>query len=598
MFQNFEVTADPEASRARLPLLRAAMAEAGVAAFLVPRTDRYRGETVAPCDERLAWITGFTGSAGIAVIGLERAAVFVDSRYRLQVRHQVDTDAITPMPVPESKVEDWLIEATDAGARIGYDPWLHTVAGVKRLGDALAKSGRSLHAVDNLVDAVWDDRPAPPLEPARPHALEFAGVEHADKRAEIAKALREVGVDAFVLTVPESVAWVLNIRGSDVPNTPVVHASCILRADGSATLFIDPAKRTPALEAHLGSDVEIADDAGFLKALAGLRGAVGLDKASVPVAVRDAISDAKITWMRDPCVLPRACKNPVELAGARRAGDRDAVAVISFLAWLDRTAPGGSVTEIDAARKLESLRAANNALRDISFETISGAGANGAIVHYRVTTDTNALLKPGSLYLVDSGGQYADGTTDITRTIAIGTPPEDAARCFTLVLKGMIGISRLRWPAGLAGRDIDAVARLALWQAGLDYGHGTGHGIGSYLGVHEGPQALSRRSQEPLLPTMILSNEPGYYREDAFGIRIENLITVQEPAPVEGGDIDMLSFETLTYVPIDRRLIDPSLLTHDDRDWLNRYHQEVNARYGASLAAEDAQWLADATAPL
>ena len=597
MFQNFEVKTDPAASRERLAALRAAMAEAGVDGFLVPRTDRYRGETVAPCDERLAWLTGFTGSAGMAVVVTDKAAIFIDSRYTLQVRQQVDRTRILPLPVPQTKVEDWLAESTRDGAVIGFDPWLHTPSEITKLGDALT-GGRRLQPVDNLVDAIWKTRPAPPQEDAWAHAIAFAGVDHADKRAQIAETLVKEGVEAFVLTVPESVSWLLNIRGADVANTPVVHASAILSATGHVRLFIDPMKITQPLRRHLGEDVTIEKDTAFLPAVQDLSGPVGLDKASVPVAVKNALSRAKITWMRDPCVLPRACKNPTELEGARRAGDRDAVAVINFLAWLDRNAPQDTVSEIAAAQKLEGFRRATNALRDISFDTISGAGANGAIVHYRVNTNTDARLRRGSLYLVDSGGQYADGTTDITRTVAIGRPPAEAMRCFTLVLKGMIGMSRLRWPAGLSGRDIDAVARLALWQAGLDYGHGTGHGIGSYLGVHEGPQSLSRRSDEVLLPSMILSNEPGFYREGAFGIRIENLIVVCEPSDIEGGETQMLSFETLTYVPIDRRLIDPELLVPDERDWLNAYHAEVYERHQKALGDDVRTWLASATAPI
>ena len=598
MFQSFELASDPSKGAARLAMVRAVLEKAGVQGFLVPRTDRYRGENVAPCDERLAWLTGFTGSAGAAAIGLARAAVFADSRYTLQVSSQVDRAVFAPLPVPDNSPHAWFAETLISGDVVGYDPWLHTPGELDRMSKVLAKSGMSLAPIANPIDAVWSDRPAAPNDTAWPHPVEFSGEDHMEKLDRIAAAVKEAGADSAVLTVPESIAWLLNIRGSDVPNTPVAHCSCILSSDGTARLYINPAKVSPALAAHLGARVNIEPEAAFETALTGMTGRVQLDRASVPAAVRDLLTEADILWKRDPCVVPCACKNPVELEGARRAAARDATAVIRFLAWLDRHAPKGDVTEISAAKQLEAFRRGSNALRDLSFDTISGAGANGAIVHYRVTTKTDAPLRRGELFLVDSGGQYADGTTDITRTVTIGTPPAGAVRAFTLVLKGMIAISNLRWPDGLAGRDIDAVARLALWQAGLDYGHGTGHGVGSYLGVHEGPQSISRRSHEPLLPNMILSNEPGYYKEGAFGIRIENLLVVKDAHDVEGGDKPMMAFETLTYVPIDRRLIDVDLLSLSERDWLNAYHAQVYSRSAEAVDEHDRSWLLDATAPI
>lgn len=597
-FQTFDVKSDPSQGAARVARLRAAMADAGVAAFLVPRTDMFRGETVAECDARLAWLTGFTGSAGQAIVARDRAVIFVDGRYRLQVRNQVDGAVFDFAAIPQDTAADWLTEALAAEETVGYDPWLHTPDEVDRLAKALAPAGLTMAATDNLVDAVWDDRPAPPAAPAQVHGLDHAGEDHAAKRARIAEVLAENGADCAVITVPESIAWLLNIRGGDVAHTPVVHATAILHQDASVRLFVDAGKIDPPVRDHLGPDVSTDPPGAFAGALAALSGTVQIDKTTAPVAVRDLCAAATVIWQRDPCTLPRACKNPAELAGARAAQARDAVAVISFLAWLDAEAPSGTLTEIDAARRLEHCRRATNALRDISFETISGAGANGAIVHYRVTTETNAALRPGSLYLVDSGGQYADGTTDITRTITIGDPPDGAAQAFTLVLKGMIAMSSVRWPPGLAGRDLDGFARAALWRAGFDYDHGTGHGVGAYLGVHEGPAALSRRSVEPLLPGMILSNEPGYYREGAFGIRIENLLAITDPSVPDGGDRPMLGFETLTYVPIDRRLIDRDLLTEEERDWLNRYHREVLARHHPALPVAEQAWLTAACAPI
>ncbi len=598
MYQKFELTVDPSNGPKRLALLRTALSEVGLDAFLIPRTDRYRGETVAAADERLAWLTGFTGSAGMAAATATAAAIFVDSRYTLQVTNQVKTDAFTPLRIPEDKVEDWLVANLKEGAKVGFDPWLHTPSEHARYLTALAAKSIQLVPTPNLVDKIWQDQPPLPQDPASAHPVNFAGEHHGDKCLRLAKDLANNDIAAAVLTVPESIAWLLNIRGSDVPNTPVVHASAILPASGKVRLFIDPNKVTPALISHFGDFVEVFDATSFEGALEALEGRVQADKASLPVAAKDALSNAQIVWKRDPCVLPRAIKNETELEGARRAGTRDATAVISFLAWLDQKNRGLKLTEITAAQKLEEFRRKTNALRDISFDTISGSGAHGAIVHYRVTTDTDTTLKDRDLYLVDSGGQYADGTTDITRTVAIGKPAASAVHAFTLVLKGMIGISNLRWPVGLSGKDIDAVARLALWQAGLDYGHGTGHGIGSYLGVHEGPQSLSRRSTEVLLPNMILSNEPGYYREGKFGIRIENLLVVRPAEVPKGGELPMHSFETLTYVPIDRRLIDASLLTEVELTWLNDYHAEVYARHADALDEDDQKWLAQATAPL
>jgi len=454
-----------------------------------------------------------------------------------------------------------------------------------------------LRPVENPVDAVWPDQPAPPAGAAVPYPVDYAGRSHEDKRAEIAAALKAAGVHAAVLTLPDSICWLLNIRGSDIPRVPLVHAFGIVQDTGAVALFLDPAKIGDATRGHLGAQVSIHPPEDFGPALEALAGPVGVDKASAPVWVPDRLRAAgvEISWMRDPCVLPKACKTEAELAGARAAHLRDGAAMVEFLAWLDAEAPSGALTEIDAARELEARRRATNALEDISFETISGAGPNGAIVHYRVSEATNRALRPGELYLVDSGGQYIDGTTDITRTIAIGPPPEGAARAFTLVLKGMIAISRARWPEGLAGRDLDALARIALWQAGLDYGHGTGHGVGAYLSVHEGPQSLSRRGEEPLKPGMILSDEPGYYRESAFGIRIENLLAVRPPQTPEGGDRPMLGFETLTLAPIDRRLIDASLLTAEERAWLNAYHARVLAEIGPLVSGGTADWLEAAT---
>lgn len=596
MFQNFDTPSEPETGKPRLAQLRKAMAAAKLDAFLIPRTDAHRGEVVPDRDERLAWLTGFSGSAGFAAATRDRAVLFVDGRYTLQVRGQVSAEEFEFAETPKDKMSDWLIEALRDGGKVGFDPWLLTIGEVEKLREAVSAKGIEVVPSGNLIDEVWEDQPDPAAEPVVVHHETFSGEAWAEKSVRVGRMVAEAGADAVVLTVPESICWLLNIRGEDVARTPVVLAFAVLYADGRLWLGLPDPDVCDQVKAHLGDAVEIGAKADFEKVLAGLTGKVGLDKITAPAAVYAAIS-AEIVEMRDPCVLPKAIKNRVEIAGAYAAQMRDGAAMVEFLAWLDAQKPG-SFTEIDVVTALEGFRRATNTLKDISFETISGAGSHGAIVHYRVSEASNQLVEAGSILLVDSGGQYVDGTTDITRTMAIGPVLAEAIRPFTLVLKGMIAISRLRWPEGLAGRDLDAVARVALWQNGLEYDHGTGHGVGSYLGVHEGPAGLSRRSTEALKPGMILSNEPGYYREGSFGIRIENLVLVSEPSVPNGGDREMLGFETLTYVPIDRRLVDVELLTAAERDWFDGYHAEVARRHMDAVSPMAAKWLAAATAPI
>ncbi|MGR3504051.1 aminopeptidase P family protein [Pseudaestuariivita sp.] len=595
MFQTFTATASPEQGPPRLAALRAAMAERGLSGYLVPKADQHQGEYVAACDDRLAWLTGFTGSAGFACVLTDMAGVFVDGRYRVQVRDQV-ADDFTPVDWPEVRLADWL-KAQGATGRIGFDPWLHTLYEIDALYRALEGTDIQLEPVANLIDPLWEDRPAPPRAPATEHPEEFAGTSAAEKRATCAQTLKDAGHSAAVLTLPDSLCWLLNIRGADIPRIPIVQAFGILHDDGHVEVFSDVEKF-----ADLAPDreVTIADWSAFEPALSQLAGPVRLDPQSCPDAVRRILSAANVPIAEapDPCVLPKACKTETEIAGARAAHLRDGAAMCEFLCWLDAQPPG-SLTEIDVVTALEGFRRATNALQDISFETIAGAGPHGAIVHYRVTEDTNRAAGDGELLLVDSGGQYRDGTTDITRTIAIGTPTEEARAAFTRVLQGMIAISRVRFPHGIAGRDLDALARVPLWSAGQDYGHGTGHGVGAYLSVHEGPQRLSRASTVPLQAGMILSNEPGFYAEGKFGIRIENLIVVTPAPQLEGATVEgMLSFETLTWVPIDRRLIVTEMLTQAERDWLDTYHAEVARRMRPRLSESAARWLADATAPL
>ncbi|RED14255.1 aminopeptidase P family protein [Pontivivens insulae] len=595
MFQSFAATTTPTTGAARLQALRAELQARNLAGFLVPRADAHQGETVADCDQRLAWLTGFTGSAGHCAVLADAAAVFVDGRYTLQVRKQVDIEAFTPIDWPATTVAAWLADHLEAG-RLAYDPWLHTPREMRAIRKALPAEV-ALVECDNLIDQIWADRPAPPADPIIIHDISLAGETHQDKRARLADDLQQRGASAAVLSLPASIAWLLNIRGSDVPNTPVPRVFAILHSDHSVDLFNAADRLTDELRAHLGEGVRVHSLDALEDHVAALTGKVAIDMASIPVKVANLLDGCDVLD-HEPCALPKARKTEAEIAGARAAHLRDGAAMANFLCWLDAHGPSGTLTEIDIVTQLEGFRRATNQLRDISFETISGAGPNGAIVHYRVTDDSNRTLAPGELMLVDSGGQYPDGTTDVTRTVAVGPVDEAAARAFTLVLKGMIAISTLRWPEGLGGAHIDALARAPLWSAGMDYMHGTGHGVGAYLGVHEGPINLSRRSSVPFEPGMILSNEPGYYREGAFGIRIENLIVVEPPRVPDGGDLPMLSFETLTLAPIDRRLIRPHLLTTSELDWLNAYHARVAAEVGPLVPEEVRTWLERACAPL
>ena len=505
-------------------------------------------------------------------------------------------DVFTIVPWPETKPACWIAERLDSG-EVGYDPWLHTAGEAEALREGLGTIG--LRPVDNLIDRIWSDRPAPPDAPFTPYPAELAGETAAQKRARIAEILRASGERCAVLTLPESIAWLLNIRGSDVARTPVPHAFAVLHEDARCDLFARPGKARP-VAGHLGPEVTILPADAFEAALVNLSGPVRVDPASAPDAVSRILEDAGVAVSRaaDPCILPKARKTEAELAGAREAQARDATAMVRFLAWLDATAPGG-LTEIAVVRALEGFRRESNLLCDISFDTIAGSGPNGAIVHYRVTRGTDRALRDGELLLVDSGGQYLDGTTDVTRTVAVGEVAPGVRETFTRVLRGLVAISRARFPKGVAGAHLDALARQFLWMAGQDYDHGTGHGVGHHLGVHEGPQGLSRRATTPLEAGMILSNEPGHYREGAYGIRLENLIAVEPAAALEGGDgRDMLAFETLTHVPFDRRLILPAMLHPDERAWLDAYHAETAARIGPRLEGEAARWLERATAPL
>ncbi|QDI75310.1 MULTISPECIES: aminopeptidase P family protein [Leisingera] len=596
MYQTFDVTARPEQGPPRLAALRKELAAEGLDGFLVPRADAHQGEYVAPHDERLSWLTGFTGSAGFCAVLQDSAGVFIDGRYRTQVKRQVAAD-YTPVPWPEVQLADWLKEQLPNGGKVGFDPWLHAAGQITSLTKALKGSGITLAQSENLVDRIWQDQPAPPMNPVAAHPLDYAGKSSADKCARLAKDLRAAGQAAAVITLPDSIMWLLNIRGSDVARNPVAHGFAILHSDARVDLFM-AAEKLDGLQGHFDSSVTVHPPEDFLKAASSLNGSAAADTGTLPQIVADALGE-RLVAAGDPCALPKARKNAAEIAGSAAAHLRDGAAIVEMLAWLDAQAPG-TLTEIDVVKKLESLRREDPALRDISFETIAGTGENGAVMHYRVTEETNTRLEDGHLLVLDSGGQYLDGTTDITRTIAIGTPGGEERAAYTRVLQGMIAMSRLRWPKGLAGRDIECIGRMPLWLAGQDFNHGLGHGVGAYLSVHEGPQRLARTSHVPLEPGMILSNEPGYYREGAFGIRIENLLVAEQAPALDTSDPerDMLCWRTLTFAPVDRRLVDASLLTADEKDWLDSYHREVAAKIGPQLSPAAQAWLDAATAPL
>lgn len=599
-FQFFDDTTSPSQGPAHIAKLRAELSRRGFDGFVVPRADEHQGEYVPKSAERLAWLTGFTGSAGTAVILRDAAALVVDGRYTVQAAEQVDTSIITPVQLSEMSAEDWIADNLPEGGTLAYDPWLHTSDGLKRLEKAVARAGGRLAPVDiNLVDVIWIDRPAPPQAPVRPHPLDYAGESAESKLERIRKKMAEARLDALVISDPHNLAWAFNLRGGDVGHTPLPLGYAVLPREGRASLFFDPVKITNEAGAAVGDLAEFAPISSFQSALDTLGrkgGKVRVDSATGAVALIRRIEAAggTVDVGADPIALMKAVKNKAEIAGSHAAHLRDGVAVARFLAWLDHEAPKGQLTEIDAVEALEAFRVETGALKNISFPSISGAGPNAALPHYRVTASSNRRIESNQIFLIDSGAQYEDGTTDITRTIIVGEPTAEMKDRFTRVLQGHIAIAGAVFPKGTTGAQIDAFARKPLWEAGLDFDHGTGHGIGSYLSVHEGPQRIAKTGTTPLEAGMMLSNEPGYYKQGDYGIRIENLILV-EPRTIPGGDREMLGFETLTFTPIDLRLVEPTIMKADEIAWLNDYHAKVREKIAPHLDAETRTWLEDAT---
>lgn len=605
MYQTFEPTSDISFGSAHLPLLRKKISEAEIDGWLVPHDDAYLNEYLPEYAERLMWVSGFSGSAGMGIVLRDKAAIFSDGRYTIQLRQQVDQTLFELHNTADTAPADWLAQSVSEGAIIGYDPFLYSKNGLAPFQRAAKKAGFILKPLDkNLIDAAWDNQPEAPCAPVYPHPEQYAGESATSKRQRLAETLTTEKVDAVLLTAPHSLAWLFNIRGGDVHASPLPLGRAILRSDGSAELYLDPAKVTDELPAHLGNEVTLLPESSVMTALQELgekKARIALDPEITPLAFALALesSGAEIKEMQDPCALPRATKNAAELDGSRQAHIRDGAVITKFLHWLAIEAPKGKLTEIKAAQKLEALRVETGVLKDISFDTISGAGPHGALPHYRVSTKSDIAIENGTLFLIDSGGQYEDGTTDITRTMAIGTPTEEMKRCYTLVLKGHIALATARFPKGTTGHALDAFARRPLWEAGLDYDHGTGHGVGSYLGVHEGPQRIAKQpNSQPLLPGMICSNEPGYYKAGEFGIRIENLIIVTAPAPVDGGEREMMSFETITLAPLERELIFKDMLTREEISWVNAYHTDVRQKLSSHLEGNVREWLDQRTGAL
>ena len=593
-FQSFENPSEREETPYRLSTVQEELTKNELSGYVCPHSDVHQGEYIAACDERLAWLTGFTGSAGICFVGKEKAGIFVDGRYGIQAKKQTKP----PFEIihwNKQNISQWIKKNIVKG-KIGFDPWLHSYTEIVTLREAFANSGISFIPSDNLIDRVWSDRPAKVSNQVISYPVKLAGLSAKDKCRQITKVIELKEADSAVITLPDSIAWLLNLRGNDVIHNPIMHAFLIVHTEGNIELFCNN-NLNENIISGLEGFIKVLPLENFAMSLSKMKGSVLVDDATVPFAAATILKNngSKIILGEDPTILPKACKNKVELENARICHKRDAIHMCEFLSWIDRR-DGNEIDEIDVVIQLENIRRKDKNLKEISFDTIAASGPNAALPHYRVNYSSNRKVKLGDVLLVDSGGQYLDGTTDITRTIAIGEQSEDVKNAFTRVLKGLISISLLKFPSGTSGRDIDAFARASLWQFGQDYAHGTGHGVGHYLSVHEGPQRISKFSSVEFKEGMIISNEPGFYEEGRFGIRIENLILVQNSKV--GSNNSFLEFETLTFVPIDRRLISNNLLDINERAWINNYHNQCWQRTKDLVTVPTRSWLKTMTRPL
>ncbi|MDG2474732.1 MAG: aminopeptidase P family protein [Paracoccaceae bacterium] len=598
MYQDFNVLKIAPYKK-RLQELRVELKKHNLDGFLIPRTDLHQNEYIEPCEARLEWITGFTGSAGLCLVTLKSAFIFVDGRYTIQIEKETDSNLFTVIPNSELSFKNWF-HSHCKNQTIGYDPWLHTVFEINNLKSEEHITGY-IKSCDNLVDLIWIQKPNQATQLVETHRKKFSGVSSKSKRSLVSKSMVDNEADAVILTKPDSICWLLNIRGKDIIHTPIIQSLAIVQKDSSTKLFLRNKNLRKNIISFLGNDVEVIDQRSFSKYVSNLtQQNIQIDPTSCPMAVFESlkVQSKNIIQCTDPCLLPKAIKNPTEIKGARLAHLIDAAAFIEFLHWLDSVNDQGQLDEIVVTKKLEEFRNNTNQLEEIAFDTICGSGSNGAIVHYRVTEQSNKKLEKNNLLLIDSGGQYRMGTTDLTRTIAIGRPRQNMINIFTHVLKGMIKISSLNWPEGLSGQHIDSLAREPLWSLGLDYEHGTGHGVGSYLSVHEGPQGISRSNDTPLRAGMLVSNEPGYYEKDQFGIRIENILLIKKLPKLKGTKNQMLAFDTLTLVPIDKTLINTKKLTEKEKDWLNSYHDSVYKKLAPLLPTKTVIWLKKNCSPI
>ena len=598
MFQTFSVPKISD-NKGRLAELRTIIVECNLDGFIIPHSDLHQNEYTEACDARLEWLTGFTGSAGVCVVALKSAFLFVDSRYEVQAKKEVDEASFEIIHSKNKSFIDWF-QTNCEDKTLGYDPWLHTIAEIEKLKGASPDS-KTLKACKNLVDVVWVQKPKRVNLSIEAHPLKFSGLASKEKRAKVLESLMKNETDAIILSKPESICWLLNIRGKDIPHTPVVQSLAIVKRNSSVQLFIRDEAIPKKIKNFLGANIEIINDSLFLNYITDFKGKkIQVDPHTCPIVIREQLkaNTNSIIESEDPCLLPKAIKNQTEVKGSRAAHTIDGSAFVKFLHWLDTNLQKTRLDEIKVTQKLEEFRRATGSLEEIAFDTICGSASNGAIVHYRVTKSSNKKIKKDNLLLIDSGGQYKMGTTDLTRTIAVGQPTEPMVDAFTRVLKGMIAISKLKWPIGLSGQHIDSLARSSLWSVGLDYGHGTGHGVGSYLSVHEGPHSISQRSSVPLQAGMIVSNEPGYYKLGAFGIRTENILLIRKCKKKIGSFKNMLEFETLTLVPIDKKLINRNLLTSDEKKWLNNYHELVQTKIAPFISVDTQLWLKKACEPI